>query len=133
MEQYLLDTMTVLWMALRPDRLGKKAVAKLTVPDLDLDLTYSIVSLWEIGIKMASKGYDGFELPEDWDFSLPKQLEEQGITRLPVNPQNCRMIQDLPFHHRDPFDRMLITQALQGDFTVIGSDDRFDDYGVKRV
>ena len=43
------------------------------------------------------------------------------------------MIEDLPFHHRDPFDRMIIAQALQGDFTVIGSDKIFDDYGVKRV
>jgi PIN domain nuclease of toxin-antitoxin system len=131
MERYLLDTMAVLWMALRPDLLGKKAVMKLTAPDLDL--SYSIVSLWEIGIKLAGKGYDGFELPADWDSLLPAQLEAQGITRLPVNPRNCRMIQDLPFHHRDPFDRMLIAQALNGNFTVIGSDRIFDDYGVRRV
>lgn len=131
MERYLLDTMAVLWMALRPDLLGKNAAGMLEDPDLDL--AYSIVSLWEIGIKMSGKGYDGFELPADWDQSLPEQLEEQGITRLPVNPQNCRMIQDLQFHHRDPFDRMIIAQALQGDFTVIGSDRIFDDYGVRRV
>jgi PIN domain nuclease of toxin-antitoxin system len=92
MERCLLDTMTVLWMALRPDLLGKKALGKLADPDLDL--AFSVVSLWEIGIKMSGKGYDGFELPEDWDFTLPKRLEEQGITRLPVSPQNCRIIQD---------------------------------------
>ncbi len=131
MDRYLLDTMAVLWMALRPDLLGKNAEGKLVDPDLDM--AYSIVSLWEIGIKMSGKGYDGFKLPADWDRSLPEQLEEQGITRLPVHPQNCRMIQDLPFHHRDPFDRMIIAQALSGDFTVIGSDRIFDDYGVRRV
>ena len=72
-------------------------------------------------------------MPADWDIALPGQLENQGIVRLPVEPQNCRMVQDLPFHHKDPFDRMLIAQALNGGFTVIGSDRIFDDYGVKRI
>ena len=131
MERFLLDTMTVLWMALRPDLLGKNAAR--TLADSESDLAYSVVSLWEIGIKMAGKGYDEFELPNDWDVALPEQLEKQGIIRLNIEPMNCRLIEDLPFHHRDPFDRMLIAQALQYDFTVIGSDKIFDDYGVKRV
>ena len=123
--------MSVLWMALRPDLLGKHARRKLTDPGVYL--AYSVVSLWEIGIKMAGKGYHEFELPADWDIALPGQLENQGIVRLPVEPQNCRMVQDLPSHHKDPFDRMLIAQALNGGFTVIGSDRIFDDYGVKRI
>jgi PIN domain nuclease of toxin-antitoxin system len=131
MERCLLDTMAVLWMAFRPDLLGKNAARKLTDPDSDL--AYSMVSLWEIGIKMAGKGYDEFELPDDWDAALPEQLEAQGIIRLNIEAKNCRLIQDLPFYHRDPFDRMLIAQALQGGFTVIGSDQIFDDYGVKRI
>ena len=131
MERCLLDTMAVLWMALRPDLLRKNAIRKLEHPGLDL--SYSIVSLWEIGIKMAGKGYGEFELPDDWDVALPEQLEDQGIIRLNIEPKNCRLIENLPFHHRDPFDRMLVAQALQGDFTVIGSDKIFDDYGVKRV
>lgn len=131
MERCLLDTMAVLWMALRPDLLGKRAVTKLADPDLFL--VYSMVSLWEIGIKMAGKGYDGFDLPDDWDLTLPEQLEAQGIARLEIEARNCRTVQDLPFLHRDPFDRMIIAQALNGDFTVIGSDKIFDDYGVKRI
>ncbi|MDP3851330.1 MAG: type II toxin-antitoxin system VapC family toxin [Luteolibacter sp.] len=131
MERCLLDTMAVLWMALRPDLLGKGAVRKLA--DSDLFLAYSVVSLWEIGIKMAGKGYHDFELPDDWDVSLAEQLDAQEIVRLEIEPGHCRMIQDLPFHHRDPFDRMIIVQALQGNFTVIGSDKVFDDYGVGRV
>lgn len=131
MERCLLDTMTVLWMALRPDLLGKNAARKLAEPDLFL--AYSVVSLWEIGIKMSGKGYGEFELPDDWDVVLPKQLENQSIVCLEIESGNCRLIQDLPFHHRDPFDRMIIAQALQGDFTVIGSDSIFTDYGVKRI
>jgi PIN domain nuclease of toxin-antitoxin system len=131
MERCLLDTMAVLWMALRPDLLRKNAIRKLEHPGLDL--SYSIVSLWEIGIKMAGKGYEEFELPHDWDVSLPGQLGIQGITQLLIEPRHCRMIQDLPFHHKDPFDRMLVAQAMNGDFTVIGSDKIFDDYGVRRI
>lgn len=131
MERCLLDTMAVLWMALRPDLLGKNAAKKLADPESDL--AYSVVSLWEIGIKMAGTGYEEFELPDDWDVALREQLEVQGILRLEIEPKNCRLIRDLPFHHRDPFDRMIIAKALQGDFTVIGTDKIFDDYGVKRV
>jgi PIN domain nuclease of toxin-antitoxin system len=131
MERYLLDTMAVLWMALRPDLLGKYAVGKLVDPASSL--AYSVVSLWEIGIKMAGRGYDGFELPNDWDRALPELLEEQAIVRLEIEPKDCRMIQEMPFHHRDPFDRMIIAQALNGDFGVIGSDKLFDQYGVKRI
>ena len=131
MEPCLLDTMSVLWMALRPDLLGKNAAGKLADPASSL--AYSVVSLWEIGIKMAGKGYEEFELPDDWDRALPELLKEQGIVRLEIEPENCRMIQDLPFHHRDPFDRMIIAQALNGGFKVIGSDKAFDDYGVKRI
>jgi PIN domain nuclease of toxin-antitoxin system len=118
-------------MALRPDLLGKNAAGKLADPTSSL--AYSVVSLWEIGIKLAGKGYAEFELPDDWDRALPELLEEQGIFRLGIEPGNCRMIQDLPFHHRDPFDRMIIAQALQGGLTIIGSDKVFDDYGVKRI
>ena len=131
MERYLLDTMAVLWMALRPDLLGRTAAG--TLRDPASSLTYSVVSLWEIGIKMSGKGYEGFELPDDWDRALPKQLGDQGIARLEIEPGDCRLIQDLPFHHRDPFDRMIIAQAMRGDLTVIGSDKIFDDYGVKRI
>ena len=131
MERYLLDTMAVLWMALRPDLLGRTAAG--TLADPASTLTYSVVSLWEIGIEMSGKGYEGFELPDDWDRALPEQLREQGIVRLEIEPGDCRLIQDLPFHHRDPFDRMIIAQAMLGDFTVIGSDKIFDDYGVKRI
>ncbi len=131
MERHLLDTMAILWMALRPDLLGKNAAMKLT--DADQYLAYSIVSLWEIGIKMAGKGYQEFELPDDWDTALPRQLGDQGIVRLEIEPRNCRTIQELPFHHRDPFDRMIIAQALNGEFKVIGTDRIFEDYGVKRI
>jgi PIN domain nuclease of toxin-antitoxin system len=131
MERYLLDTMAVLWMGFLPENLPKRASKILSDPETDL--SYSMVSLWEIGLKLGSGGYREFELPGDWDVQIPRRLEEQGFARIEVVPKDCRRIQNLPFHHRDPFDRMLIAQAINGNFTVIGSDKIFDDYGVKRV
>lgn len=130
MSRFLLDTMTVLWLALRPDLMSKGA--KDALMD-DAEFRYSIVSMWEIGIKMSGKGYRNFEIPADWERSLPRGLEEQGISRIEIDPVHCRLVQDLPFHHRDPFDRMLIAQALEGGLEVIGSDDAFDRYGVRRI
>jgi PIN domain nuclease of toxin-antitoxin system len=107
MERYLLDTMTVLWMAFEPDRLGGNAAALLEADDTDL--AYSTVSLWEIGLKMGRGGYHGFR------------------------PADCRRLQNLPSFHKDPFDRMLIAQALEESRSVIGCDGQFDAYGVRRI
>jgi PIN domain nuclease of toxin-antitoxin system len=130
MSRFLLDTMTVLWLALRPDLLGKRAKDALMG---EAEFHYSIVSLWEIGIKMSGKGYREFEIPADWERSMPRGLEGQGISRVEIAPIHCRMVQDLPFHHKDPFDRMLIAQALERGLEVIGSDEAFDRYGVRRI
>ncbi len=131
MERYLLDTMAILWMGFSPAQLSK--LASETLIDLKTDLSYSMVSLWEIGLKMGGGGYREFRLPQDWEIQIPERLEQQGIMRVEITPKDCRLIQDLPFHHKDPFDRMIIAQALNGGFTVIGSDERFDDYGVRRI
>jgi PIN domain nuclease of toxin-antitoxin system len=126
----LLDTMALLWMGLRPDLLGAKA--RETIGS-EIVLSYSMVSLWEIGIKMSGKGYRDFQLPADWETVIPQRLVAQGIDRVEILPKHCRMIQDLPFHHRDPFDRLLIAQALEKKLAVITPDEVFEAYGVKRV
>jgi PIN domain nuclease of toxin-antitoxin system len=131
MERYLLDTMAVLWMGFLPENLPKLASKILSDPAADL--SYSMVSLWEIGLKLGSGGYREFALPDDWEVQIPRRLEEQGFARIKLAPMDCRLIQNLPFHHRDPFDRMIIAQSMNGNFTVVGSDRIFDDYGVKRV
>jgi PIN domain nuclease of toxin-antitoxin system len=130
MERYLLDTMTVLWMAFEPERIGKDAAVLLE--SADTDLSYSVISLWEIGLKMGRGGYHGFQLPQDWHQSITQGLADQGITERPIRPAHCRRLQDLPLFHKDPFDRMLIAQSLEENWCVIGCDTRFDEYGVRR-
>jgi PIN domain nuclease of toxin-antitoxin system len=131
MESFLLDTMSVLWMAFRPDLLSPGASAR--IRDSSAPLVYSVVSMWEIGLKMSRGGYRDFILPADWDVQIPEALALDGIRELAVSPRHCRRIQDLHFHHKDPFDRMLIAQSLVEDLSIIGCDEQFDDYGVKRV
>lgn len=122
----LLDTNALLWTLYAPTRLTTGAAAAYA----DADEVYvSIVSPWEIGIKLSRGGYHDLNVPDDWEQTLIKE----HITLLPMALRHCRRIQDLPFHHKDPFDRMLIAQALVEDLTVIGSDDAFDAYGVPRL
>ena len=130
MMMVLMDTNALLWAAYAPGKLTTPAKEAFFSAE---GITVSIVSLWEIGLKMSRGGYDGLAVPVDWEKSLVTWMEEQKFQIIGVDLAGCRKIQDLPFHHKDPFDRMLIAQALHGAFTVITSDDRFEAYGVNRV
>lgn len=125
---WLLDTHAMLWMLYGDRRLSTSA-RKLI--DGSLPVFYSTVSFWEIGLKRGSRGFD-FEIEKDWDIIIPRALEEAGILRLDLEATDCRRIEDLPLHHRDPFDRMLAAQALQRRFGIVSRDPSFDTYGVLR-
>lgn len=128
---YLLDTMAILWFAFLPERLPR--AAREVILDEKTDLKFSTVSLWEIGLKMSVGGYGDFELPDDWEVCIPEGLQQQGIVRLGIEASHCRRIQDLPFHHRDPFDRMLVAQCQIEERSILSSDAIFDAYGVRKV
>lgn len=130
MSRCLIDTNALLWTFYAPSRLTKKAAAAILAAD---EIYYSILSPWEIGLKFSRGGYHDLKIPTDWEKTLIGVLEHEGYKLVQVEISHCRLIQDLPFHHKDPFDRMLIAQALVGNLTVIGSDEMFDAYGVTRV
>jgi PIN domain nuclease of toxin-antitoxin system len=125
----LFDTQAFLWWSLVGRKMSRMALEALDAAD---EVFLSPVSLWEIGLKASGTGFD-FHLPGDWETVLPAHASKYQVSWLPITPRHCRRIQDLPFHHRDPFDRMLIAHALVENLSVIGSDERFDDYGVMRV
>ena len=129
--RYLLDTMTILWFAFLPKRLPR--TAREVLLDEAAQLVFSTVSLWEIGLKMGVGGYGDFKLPNDWERCMPEGLKHQGISLLNIEAAHCRRIQDLPFHHRDPFDRMLAAQCQIEGMSILSSDAIFDVYGVNRV
>jgi PIN domain nuclease of toxin-antitoxin system len=125
----LMDTHVVLWMAYRPERLS--ATAKRLLLE-ESNVVYSIVSLWEIGLKLSRAGYD-LEIPGKWHLALPGGLSGQGIGCLAISPDHCRAVQTLPFHHKDPFDRMLIAQARVEGLAILTRDAHFQSCGVEVV
>ncbi|MBU3666851.1 MAG: type II toxin-antitoxin system VapC family toxin [Chthoniobacterales bacterium] len=125
---WLLDTHALLWALYADRRLSPAAKRHI---DGELPVYYATVSFWEIALKRGGKGFD-FEIEDDWDIVIPRALEEAGIIRLDLEARDCRRMEDLPLHHRDPFDRMLAAQALRRRFGIVSRDTCFDGYGVVR-
>ena len=125
----LLDTHALLWCLSGDNRLSKKARKCYENAE---PLYFSVVSLWEIGIKLGLRRRD-FALDGDWWRRVPETLVAQGAGRLNVESEHCRTVADLPLHHRDPFDRMLIAQAVATDCRILSIDEQFDAYGIQRI
>ncbi len=129
MSGLLLDTHAILWMVRDDPRLSRKARSQIERVER---LVYSVVSFWEIALKISRGGFD-FELPPAWDRELVDELREIGAARLEIKPDHCRLLQDLPWHHKDPFDRMLIAQAKVEGLPILTADSRFKAYAVQIV
>jgi PIN domain nuclease of toxin-antitoxin system len=125
----LLDTHALLWMVLDDPRLSRRARGEI---EKATRLIYSIVSFWEIALKLSKGGFD-IALPDGWHDELVGELREIGAVRLEIQPGHCRRLQDLPWHHRDPFDRMLIAQAQIEELSILTADRRFKRYDVKVI
>jgi PIN domain nuclease of toxin-antitoxin system len=72
-------------------------------------------------------------LSAPYNVLIPEQLDQNGIELLNIRIDHVSLVATLPFHHRDPFDRLLIAQAIIEKMPVVGIDSAFDEYGVKRV
>lgn len=93
------------------------------------ELLISSASLWEIAIKL-SIGKPGLAQP--YDIFIPQQLKQNGIKILPVNLAHPGLVSSLPFYHRDPFDRLIIAQAIVEQLPIVSADAAFDRYSIKR-
>lgn len=104
-EKLLLDTNILLAAVINPDTLPMDIQAQLQDPKNSI--LFSAASIWEIAIK-RSLGRDDFNFqPED----IQSLALETGFTELPIQSDHCHRLVDLPWHHRDPFDRLLVSQA----------------------
>jgi PIN domain nuclease of toxin-antitoxin system len=121
----LLDTHTLLWSATAPDRLAPDARAALE--DGTHDVMVSIVTAWEIAIKQSLGKLDLARPAERW---LPDVLTRTGFEVAELSLSAALRVRSLAWHHRDPFDRLLIAQALDDGFTIVTRDEAFDAYGV---
>ena len=124
----LLDTHTLLWFIGGETSLS--ATARQAIEDPLNDKFVSIVSIWETAIKVS---IGKMPMTTPFDALFPKQLQINGFDLLPVKIEHTSAITNLPFHHRDPFDRMLTAQSLIENMSVVSIDGVFDYYGVTRL
>jgi PIN domain nuclease of toxin-antitoxin system len=122
----LLDTHAFLWFVNDDPQLS---LAAKTLMESEVDLLLSVASLWEMAVKVSIGKLD---LPKSFDLFIPEQLQINEIEVLPIELRHLSVVAGLPLHHRDPFDRLLISQSLVEELSIIGIDKVFDRYGVNR-
>jgi len=120
----LVDSTALLWVLAGDARLGTDAQSALSDPGNDV--LVSAASVWELAIKRALGKFD----PPD---AIVSGLERLGFGTVAITAADGERAGALPLHHRDPFDRMLVAQAMRLDATIVSSDSVFDRYGVNRL
>lgn len=119
----LLDTHALIWLISGDNRLGEQA--KEAFLNSDNKLYFSKASLWEMTIKIS---LGKLVLSENWLAAIEKEMISNGIQWLEIEIDHCKILADLPFHHRDPFDRLLISQAISEAMNIISIDSQFSHY-----
>ena len=117
----LVDTHTFLWILGRPEELSTSA--KQALDDPGNGRIVSVASLWEIGIKVSTGKLIA-------PMELDAAMSLAAATVLPISISHIKRVQQLPFHHRDPFDRMIIAQAMEEGLTIVTRDRSFAAYNV---
>jgi PIN domain nuclease of toxin-antitoxin system len=121
----LLDTHAMLWMLSGDKRMSR--AARDVIDDPACNLIISTASLWEVAIK---RSLGKLTAPLD----LARRLAATGqVELLPIFPRHAEAVGELPWHHRDPFDRLLVAQALLEDLVLVSSDRQLVGYGVDVV
>ncbi len=124
----LLDTHCWLWWITTPEKLGRES--QQLIMDGHNDIFLSAASSWEIAIKYALAK---LPLPEDPEKFIPPRLVRDAIKPLPINHTHALHVASLPRHHRDPFDRLLISQAQMERLPIMTVDKQFKDYDVECI
>lgn len=124
----LLDTHAFLWFVEGSARLSK--TAKDRIEDDAYDLFLSIASVWEMAVKISLGKLD---VPRPFAEFMRSHLAISSIGLFDISPRHVYVVADLPFHHRDPFDRLLAAQCLSEGLTLVSADAVFEEYGVQRL
>jgi len=123
----LLDTHTFLWFIDDSPQLSQKGK---TLLEADNELLLSIASLWEIAIKLR---LGKLTVAVPIEVLMTQQLTQNDIALLPITVAPLMIVSTLPLHHRDPFDRLLIAQAMVEQMPIVSADPAFDAYPVQRL
>ena len=124
----LLDTHSFLWFISGHSNLSP--TARTFIEKADNQPLLSIASLWEMAIKTS---LGKLTLTQPFSELIPQQIELNGIEPLAIDIEHLATVAQLPFYHRDPFDRLLIAQAMVERVPIIGADSQFDAYGLERL
>ncbi|MBR1560189.1 MAG: type II toxin-antitoxin system VapC family toxin [Clostridia bacterium] len=126
----LLDTHALIWMFSDSERIPVETRKAM----MENDLCVSIASLWEIGIKASLKREEKRLNINRSIIEIAGMCEQQGVGILPVTPEACDAVRTLPHIHEDPFDRMIVAQAMLGGMTLVTKDENIWKYPeVKRL
>lgn len=123
----LIDTHVLLWYAKGDDRLS--SAVRAFIQDPQTDLYISKASLWEITIKSSLGKLDLGTSYDDFIEELPRQ----GFLFLDIEFQDLHVLHSIPFYHGDPFDRLIIAQAMARSWAVISDDGKFRQYPIKLI
>ncbi|MGA9041992.1 MAG: type II toxin-antitoxin system VapC family toxin [Terriglobales bacterium] len=124
--KYLLDTVAWMWSVGPTEKLGKAALEIFS--DGEEEIYLSAASSWEVVIKTQ---LGKLELPEPPNSYIPKRLTAQGIRSLTITQSHTLKVYELPRHHADPFDRLIIAQAIAEGMTILTADRIFEKYPVE--
>jgi len=122
----LLDTQAFLWWVTDDRRLSKRARTAIAATPC----VVSIASCWEMAVKVS---IGKLTVPTPVDRFVQEQLEINGFSLLPVSLEAAAAVAGLPFHHRDPIDRLLAAQARRERIAIVSADRVFTKYGVRRI
>jgi len=124
----LLDTHSLLWFYLGDGRLSTRARAAIEEPGNDK--LVSPASYWELAIKVSLGKY---VLSEPYDEFIQHAIFDNGFVILPIEPKHTAALLALPHHHKDPFDRLMVAQALVESMPFVSADPLLDPYPITRL
>ncbi len=124
----LLDTHTFLWWINNDSSLSEPA--RIAVSSQVNECYLSLASCWELAIKTS---IGKLQLTKTVDRFIPEELAANDFQLLSIDFRHVAKVETLPFHHRDPFDRLLVAQALIEKMTIISADAVLSEYGIKRL
>ncbi len=126
--RHLVDTQAMYWYAAGDPQLS--TTAQTVIQDASNEILISPASYWEIAIKVS---LGKWVLHRPYEEFMDACLNQYGFRILPIEPQHTAPLTTLPFHHKDPFDRLIVAQALVEGIPVISSDAQLDAYGITRL
>jgi PIN domain nuclease of toxin-antitoxin system len=124
----LLDTHAFLWFLLDDRQLS--ASARALIEDPANAVAISPASYWEIAIKIGLKKY---LLPEPYHVFMEREIANNNFCIVPIEPKHTAVLTTLPLHHRDPFDRLIVAQAMVEKTPLISADPQLDAYPIHRL